>query len=469
MTAEVRPRIAEDWLAIIIGGLLVLGSIAAVLMHGRQTQSAPVAKVQSSEKPVSEKKTAAWSNPLKPYLGVPGKWQDSPLEGLKAPEAILGVLLTTVVMFGAGISISGGSVRKFLPGFLVIFLLGMVAYVMAEQIAIREAGLEYALWALLLGLMISNTIGAPRILKPAIRTELYIKSGLVLLGCEVLLIQLVALGLPGICISWIVTPVVLITTFWFGQRILKIESATLNMVISADMSVCGVSAAIATAEACGAKKEELSTAVGISLAFTAVMMFVMPNAIRLMELDPVIAGAWIGGTIDSSGAVSVAGEIIGKTAAKVAVTVKMIQNMLIGVVAFGVAVYWVSRVERGKESQVKPDAREIWRRFPKFILGFVGASLLISYLHSQLPVGDDFFKAVVDGSTKTLRNWCFCLAFVSIGLETDFRALSQYFRGGKAVTLYVAGQALNLLLSLAMSWFMFRIVFPDAAKVLNAE
>jgi uncharacterized membrane protein YadS len=188
-----------------------------------------------------------------------------------------------------------------------------------------------------------------------------------------------------------------------------------------------------------------------------------------MELDPVIAGAWIGGTIDSSGAVSVAGEIIGKTAAKVAVTVKMIQNMLIGVVAFGVAVYWVSRVERGNESQIKPDAREIWRRFPKFILGFVGASLLISYLHSQLPVGDDFFKAVVDGSTKTLRNWCFCLAFVSIGLETDFRALSQYFRGGKAVTLYVAGQALNLLLSLAMSWFMFRIVFPDAAKVLNAE
>ncbi|MGV2338078.1 MAG UNVERIFIED_CONTAM: hypothetical protein LVR18_29705 [Planctomycetaceae bacterium] len=160
MTAEVRPRIAEDWLAIIIGGLLVLGSIAAVLMHGRQTQSAPVAKVQSSEKPVSEKKPAVWSNPLKPYLGVPGKWQDSPLEGLKAPEAILGVLLTTVVMFGAGISISGGSVRKFLPGFLVIFLLGMVAYVMAEQIAIREAGLEYALWALLLGLMISNTIGA---------------------------------------------------------------------------------------------------------------------------------------------------------------------------------------------------------------------------------------------------------------------------------------------------------------------
>jgi uncharacterized integral membrane protein (TIGR00698 family) len=452
MTADVRPRFSEDWLAILIGGLLVVGSIAAVLGNGQQL--------------TSEKQASAWSNPLKPYLGVPGKWQQSPLEGLQSPRALVGALLITTVLFGAGISLSGGSLAKFLPGFLVVFLLSTLAYVMAEQAAIRNAGLEYALWALLLGLLISNTVGAPQLLRPAIRTELYIKTGLVLLGSEVLLSQLLALGLPGICISWVVTPVVLITTFWFGQRVLKIESASLNMVISADMSVCGVSAAIATAAACRAKKEELSTAVGISLAFTVVMMVVMPNVIRLLDLDPVIAGAWIGGTIDSTGAVGVAGEMIGKTAGKVAVTVKMIQNMLIGVVAFGVAVYWVSRVERGSDEQVRPDAGEIWRRFPKFILGFVGASLLISGLHSQLAHGDDFFKAVVDGSAKTLRNWCFCLAFVSIGLETDFRALAHFFRGGKAVTLYVVGQALNLLLSLAMSWLMFRVVFPDAAKVL---
>jgi uncharacterized integral membrane protein (TIGR00698 family) len=473
MTAVVRPRISEDWLAIFIGGLLVLGSIAAVLWKGQQPLPAaePVAakavdEAKAGGKVKPDKKPSAWSNPLKSYLGVPGKWQQSPLQSLQAPQAIAGALCITLLMFGLGIGSSGGSFWKFLPGFLSVFLLGTVAYVMAEQTAIRNAGLEYALWALLLGLIISNTVGAPQVLKPAIRTELYIKTGLVLLGSEVLLGQLLALGLPGICISWIVTPIVLITTFWFGQRVLKIESASLNMVISADMSVCGVSAAIATAAACRAKKEELSTAVGISLAFTVVMMFVMPNMIGLMDLDPVIAGAWIGGTIDSTGAVGVAGAMIGETAGKVAVTIKMIQNMLIGVVAFGVAVYWVSRVERSEDVQVKPDATEIWRRFPKFILGFIGASLLISLLHSRLPHGDDFFKAVVDGSAKTLRNWCFCLAFVSIGLETDFRSLAHFFRGGKAVTLYVAGQALNLLLSLAMSWFMFRIVFPDAAKVL---
>jgi uncharacterized integral membrane protein (TIGR00698 family) len=448
-----RPSISEDWLAILIGGLLVLASVSSVLLNGQQPRQ-----------PDSEKKSPAWVNPLKSYLAVPGKWTDNPVDSLKASTGILGAFIAASLVFAFAIALSGGNPLQFLSTFAVVFLLGSVAYVMAEQAVIKNAGLEYALWALLLGLLISNTAGTPQFMKPAIRTELYIKTGLVLLGCEVLLSQLAALGIPGICISWVVTPVVLITTFWFGQRVLKIESASLNMVISADMSVCGVSAAIATAAACKAKKEELSTAVGISLAFTVVMMFVMPWFIRLVGLDPVIAGAWIGGTIDSTGAVGVAGEMLGPKAGTVAVTVKMIQNMLIGVVAFGVAVYWVSKVERAAD--VKPDITEIWRRFPKFILGFIGSSLLISLLHAQLGEGDDFYKAVVDGSAKTLRNWCFCLAFVSIGLETDFRSLAQFFRGGKALTLYVCGQALNLLLTLAMSWLMFRIVFPDAAKVL---
>jgi uncharacterized integral membrane protein (TIGR00698 family) len=454
---HVRPRISEDWLAILLGGFLVLCSISAVMLKGQQP-------AKPADKSAADKKTSAWTNPLKPFVTVPGKWTKAPLESLNAPSGLIGVLAITSLVFGFGIAVSGGNVFRFLPAFALVFFLGTLAYIMAEQTVIKTAGLEYALWALVLGLLISNTIGTPDSLKPAVRTELYIKTGLVLLGADVLLKQLVALGLPGICISWIVTPIVLITTFWFGQRILRIESPSLNMVISADMSVCGVSAAIATAAACRAKKEELSTAVGISLAFTVIMMMVMPPVIRLIGLDPVIAGAWIGGTIDSTGAVGVAGAMLGPVASNVAVTVKMIQNMLIGVVAFGVAVYWVSRVERSEDS--RPQLSEIWRRFPKFILGFIGASLLMSLLHQQLSHGDDFAKAVNDGSAKTLRNWCFCLAFVSIGLETNFRSLAQFFRGGKALTLYVCGQALNLLLSLAMSWLMFRIVFPDAAKVL---
>src|SRR5690606_623934 len=135
----------------------------------------------------------------------------------------------------------------------------------AGQSLIKACNLEYALWALLAGLIICNTVGTPAFLKPAIATEFYIKTGLVLLGAEVLLHRLLALGVPGLFVAWVVTPVVLITTYIFGQKVLKMESPSLNMVISADMSVCGVSAAIATAAACKAKKEELSLAIGLSL------------------------------------------------------------------------------------------------------------------------------------------------------------------------------------------------------------
>ena len=261
------------------------------------------------------------------------------------------------------------------------------------------------------------------------------------------------------------TPVVLIGTYAFGQRVLKMESRSLNMVICADMSVCGVSAAIATAAACKAKKEELSLAIGLSLAFTVAMMVLMPPLIQWMELGPVVGGAWIGGTIDSTGAVAAAGGMLGETSLAVAATVKMIQNILIGFVAFGVAVYWVTVVERDA-SGPRPSVSEIWRRFPKFVLGFLAASLLFSLLSLGNPESQAVASAAIGGTSETLRGWLFCLAFVSIGLETNFRELSRFLVGGKPLVLYVCGQTLNLVLSLAMCWLMFEKVFPDVARAL---
>ena len=168
-------------------------------------------------------------------------------------------------IFAGAELVRGRSGGRFLVAFPAVFLLAVLAYVLAGQSVIKYYGLSYALWALVVGLLISNTIGTPSFLRPAVLTEFYIKTGLVLLGAEVLMGRLLALGLAGVGVAWIVTPIVLITTYWFGQRILKIESRSLNMVISADMSVCGVSAAIATSAACKAKKEELSLAIGMSL------------------------------------------------------------------------------------------------------------------------------------------------------------------------------------------------------------
>ena len=196
------------------------------------------------------------------------------------------------------------------------------------------------------------------------------------------------------------------------------------------------------------------------------MMAVMPSLIGVLGIGNVLGGAWMGGTIDATGAVAAAGSMLGEDALQVAATVKMIQNILIGVVAFCVAVYWVVGAERGKDGP-KPSVLEIWTRFPKFIIGFVTASILFSLLHATLAEGPQIVDATIKGSTKTLRGWFFCLAFVSIGLDTNFRELAKFLKSGKPLILYIVGQSFNLCLTLLMAWLMFEKVFPDAANVLR--
>jgi len=411
--------------------------------------------------------------PLKSWLMRPGEWKSDPRGAFqKNQKSILPSLIATflvlLVCFSIVAVIQGQSGSKFALGFMGVFAIALLSYVLAGQEVVKHYNLEYALWAVLLGLLISNTVGTPAWLSSATRTEFYIKTGLVLLGAEVLFNKLLALGLPGVFVAWVVTPIVLISTYLFGQYILKMPSKSLNMVISADMSVCGVSAAVATAAACRAKKEELSLAIGLSLIFTVVMMVVQPFIVKASGMGEVIGGAWMGGTIDSTGAVAAAGELVGSTAKDVAATVKMIQNILIGVVAFGVAVYWASYVEPSETGQ-RPSILEIWHRFPKFTLGFLGVSLALSYLQMQGIEGKTLVSSIVDGTTKSVREWLFCLAFVSIGLESNFREYKKMLAEGKPLILYLCGQTLNLILSFLMAWLMFSKVFPNAASELLSK
>ncbi len=463
--SEQRPslltemRTSEDWWAVWCAAFLLAASFLAVRFNAPENLAEKIAAGDAVK----------ITSPLKPWLAKPGSWTETPLQAfyrpaggtssaMNAAAGILGVFAVIAVLFAVAIQLRGHSGVAFLRAFPVVFLLATLAYTMAGQSVVKAYNLEYALWALLVGLIISNTVGTPTFLKPALLTEFYIKTGLVLLGAEVLMNRLLALGVPGIFVAWVVTPIVLVSTYIFGQRVLKIQSRSLNMVISADMSVCGVSAAIATAAACKAKKEELSLAIGLSLSFTVIMMVVMPAIIKAAGMDEVLGGAWLGGTIDSTGAVAAAGAVLGDRALEVAATVKMIQNILIGVTAFCVAMYWVTRVERDP-SGARPSVWEIWYRFPKFVIGFVLASVVFSLLYAALTGGPELIDAMIGDSTKTLRGWFFCLAFVSIGLETKFRELRPYLRGGKPLILYLCGQTLNLCLTLFMAWLMFHVIF----------
>lgn len=371
------------------------------------------------------------------------------------------------VFFAIGRAAMGHSPAKFFVGFFFVFAIATLSYVAAQQSTMKGLGIGYAAWAILFGLLISNTIGTPKWVEPAVQTEYFIKTGLVLLGAEVLFSKIVAIGIPGIFVAWVVTPVVLISTYIFGQKIVKMPSKTLNIVISADMSVCGVSAAIATAAACRAKKEELTLSVGLSLVFTSIMMIIMPAFIKAVDMPFILGGAWMGGTIDATGAVAAAGAFLSQKALYVAATIKMIQNVLIGVTAFGVAIYWCTRVDCTPGRSV--NAWEIWYRFPKFVLGFLAASILFSWIYGSM--GADVGYAMIDhgvirGFSKAFRGWFFCLAFVSIGLATNFRELGHYFKGGKPLILYVCGQSFNLILTLTMAYIMFYLVFPEiTAKI----
>ncbi|WP_165066690.1 putative sulfate exporter family transporter [Desulfovibrio sp. ZJ200] len=405
-----------------------------------------------------------------------GEWQAAQKKAAKVAKGlvkpfnriptliVLGLVLTALT--AVGIKFMGGNVGKYMAAFLVIFALCLLANILGNHKGMRLYGLNAEIWSIALGMLIANTIGTPKWIKDGALVEYFIKTGLVLLGAEVLFHKILAIGIPGIFVAWVVTPIVLISTYIFGQKVLKMPSKTLNIVISADMSVCGTSAAIATAAAARAKKEELTLSIGLSLTFTAIMMIALPAFIKWVGMPEVLGGAWIGGTVDATGAVAAAGAFVGEKAMQVAATVKMIQNVLIGVTAFCVAMYWCTKVD--VQSGERVGVMEIWNRFPKFVLGFLAVSIIYSLISTTL--GADFGKMLVDNGVNKvsvpLRGWFFALAFVSIGLTTDFRELGKYFKGGKPIILYVCGQSLNLALTLLMAWIMFYKVFPEiTAKI----
>lgn len=460
----------EDWLVILLGFLVLF---CCSWMVRTPSESTPSGSAEAT-KPKAVNALKGKIAKLDPWIGNP---LDSVAIGKSGPSdsirfnkiysliftwSLLGILLLPLAWW------KQMRPAEYWIGFGVLAGLGTLAFIMASQKVIKYYNFEYVLWALMLGLIISNTIGVPRLIRPMMIGDTIIKLGLVLLGAEVLFGKLIALGAPGIFTSWIVTPVVLITTFWFGQKVLKMESPSLNMVISADMSVCGVSAAIATGAACRAKREEISYAIGISLLFTAVMMVVQPYIVLQSGMDKNVGAAWMGGTIDSTGAVAAAGAFLGKEGETIATTVKMIQNVLIGVVAFAVAGYWSIRFGDHPTGQ-RIGVDEIWRRFPKFVLGFLTASLVFSFLLPALGWSTSAIESITKDSVSQIRSWLFCLAFVALGMETSFWELGKYLKEGKPLALYLIGQTWSMILSLVMAYLMFGWLYADRVKEILAK
>jgi len=436
----------EDWWAIWFASAIIIFALAGVSI-GRPAQVPKVKGTWRTNPIVLEKKSVD-------DTGAEKIDRKHLIKDLGIPLAVLFLGLGLLTTAGVAFMQAGEKERRWSQyafGFLIIFIIAVIACLCSAQVMMKAYGIGYAVWALFLGLLISNTVGVPKWLLAGARSEMFIKTGLVLLGAEILFSKILKLGAPGLIVAWMVTPTVITFMWLFGTRILKMTSKPLVIIIAAATSVCGVSAAIAVAAASRAKKEELTLAVGMTMIFTVLMMIFMPPLSKFIGLEPAVGGAWLGGTIDATGAVVAAGALLGDDAEKVAAVVKMIQNVLIGIVAFIVAVVWTTRVDR--VSDEKPSVMEIWYRFPKFILGFLMASMIFSFV--LMPI---MGLEGVDGVlriTKTFRGWFFCLAFVSIGLESNFKELASKMESGKPMVLYVVGQSFNIILTLFAAWLAF--------------
>ncbi len=360
----------------------------------------------------------------------------------------LGIFLFIFAIIG--MAIMGREPGKFIIGFPIVFIIAWLSHFIAANALSSEIGFEYVVFALVMALLISNTVGTPEWIKPAVQTEYFIKIGLVILGSGILFFEILQGGALGIIQAILVVSVVWYACYWIARK-LKVDEDFAAMLSTA-VSICGVSAAIAACGAVQGDKKKLSYVTSLVLVVAVPMMVLMPIVVKKFGIPELVGGAWIGGTLDTSGSVVAAGALISEAAMKAGVIVKFSQNVLIGVAAFILSIVWTYKA--GAATGEKPSAGVIWERFPKFVLGFLVASLVFSFfLHSDTIAG-------VKGMLGFLTKMWFALAFTSIGLETRFGDLVK-MEGGRPAAAFIIAQALNVFWTLILAYLLFGgILFP---------
>ena len=336
------------------------------------------------------------------------------------------------------------SIPSFLAAFTIVFLTATLAQVLAGHAFMKSLNLEAVIFSLCAGLVIGNLVKLPAWLRNSLSAEFFVKVGLVLLGTNVLFADIMRAGALGLVQALAVVISVWYFAYWLCKK-LKLDNE-LTMMLASAVSICGVSAAIATAGAIKGDSKKLSFVISLVLVTAIPMMIAMPYLAQLMSLPEEVTGAWLGGTIDTTGAVVAAGSLVGEAALKTSSIVKFSQNVLLGLAAFAISIYWTYR--GGSAATEKPTAAVIWERFPKFVIGFVAASLLFSFIVSPEAV------SLTKESLKSLQTQWFVLAFTCIGLETRFADLVKGNR--PAVYAFLGAQLFNIVVTLAIAWLLFR-------------
>lgn len=345
----------------------------------------------------------------------------------------------------------------FLAGLAIVFVLAILAWLLTRQVyglslpfGIPGKALEYPLWGALLGIagnLLLKVVNLRETIRPGIRTELFLKVGLVLLGASISFKTLAAAAGGAVLQGMIMITCVFFFGWWLAGKFGLDEK--LRAVMATALAVCGVSAAIAAAGSVAAKKEQVAYVTTLVILFALPLMVIAPLIANWLGLPQDVAGAWFGGNIDTTAAVVGAGTIYGEQAQTIASIVKATQNAFIGLVTFLLALYFVVVVER--KPNERPSLHLVWQRFPKFVLGFILASVLYTF-------------GWIDGGKGTvieaIKNWSFLLAFVSMGLEISTGQLKEM--GWKPVAVFLLVTVFNTVLALAVAWLIFGVLWPLA-------
>lgn len=382
-----------------------------------------------------------------------------PAFGWKSPADLSSKVLSTAnlaaiaiqfflvyVVIAVGAVLIKRPLKSILIVFPFVFVLTVIALIIAGNSEVKGLNLEAVIFSLVIGLLVGNLFRLPEWLREALSAELFVKIGLVLLGASVIFSDILKAGSLGLIQALIVVVSVWYFAFWLCKKLNVDEELT--MMISSAVSICGVSAAIATAGAIKGDNKKLSYVISLVLITAIPMMIVMPYIAKHYGLSEEVTGAWLGGSIDTTGAVVASGTLVGETALKVSTIVKFSQNVLLGLAAFAISVYWTYSRKGDKTSVEKPTLGLIWERFPKFIIGFMLASLLFSFV-----LGSETISAVKD-PLKSIQTLWFVLAFTSIGLETRFADLFNA-SSQRPFYAFLTAQLFNILVTLVIAILLF--------------
>jgi uncharacterized integral membrane protein (TIGR00698 family) len=362
---------------------------------------------------------------------------------------IISLYLLFLIIFGVAVKILGHKLSHFIPGFTLLYVMSLIVTVLGSWSVMKRFNLEAPLLALAVGLIVGNFVKMPSFMDSALRSEFFVKTAIVLMGAALPFTLIMQAGPTAFVQATTIAVTTFLTIYWAGSRLFGLDKR-FAATLAAGGSICGVSASIAIGGSVKSEKQHVCVAISLVIVWAIVMIFALPIFIKIFGIPAGPAGAWIGTSEFADGAGMAAAASISEQAIKTFTLMKVVgRDMFVGIWCFIMAYISITKWEK-KTDGTKPNAGEIWTRFPKFVLGFFLASIIITALVANVDAASSkAISAQIIAPLTALRGWAFIFTFLSIGFTTRFRDLTSV--GWKPFAAFTTGVLINVPLGYLLS------------------